>query len=297
MLEFASIPQQSMKIRFWGTRGSIPAPGPSTLRYGGNTSCVEVLLQDGHRIILDAGSGIRPLGATLGSCEATLLLSHYHWDHIQGMPFFGPAYLADSVIEVCGPEYQGQGPGELLGSQMLAPFFPAPASDWLGIRGFETITYGVPFRIGSASVRAGRLCHPGLTFGYRIEESGRTFVYASDDEPEIAGPELLAEIVELASGADLLLHDCQYTDTEYKTRRRWGHSTPRQAVCVASEAGVRRLLLFHHDPTHSDEAVEAMADEVRRLSDGFEVLIGREGETLAVGEPSSVCHEREARSG
>jgi phosphoribosyl 1,2-cyclic phosphodiesterase len=285
-----------MKIRLWGTRGSIPAPGPSTLRYGGNTSCVEVLLQDGSRVIIDAGSGIRPLGAALGSCDATLLLSHYHWDHIQGMPFFGPAYSPKSDIRVCGPEYEGEGPWEILAGQMLCPYFPAPAEDWLGIRSYEILTPDAPFRIGSALIRAGRLSHPGLTFGFRIEEAGHTFVYASDDEPEVAPPELFEGIIELAWDADLLLHDCQYTDAEYETRRGWGHSTPRQAAAVAAQAGVRTLLLFHHDPSHSDEQVEALADEVRCLVDGSEVVIGREGETILVGEPAAPKPRAIARS-
>ena len=297
-----------MKIRFWGTRGSIPSPGPSTLRYGGNTSCVEVRLQDGPIIILDAGSGIRPLGAALGTCDAVLLLSHYHWDHIQGMPFFGPAYSPQSTIQVLGPEYNGEGPDELLTGQMVAPYFPAPASDWLGITGFDILTAGQQLQIGSATVRVGRLSHPGLTFGFRIEEGGSSFVYASDNEPDVASPEILDGIIELAAGADLLLHDCQYTEMEYETRHRWGHSTPRQVVRIATEAGVRRLLTFHHDPSHADEQVEAMAEETRRLA-GIEVLIGREGESIEVGkaaaagparsrpgrgQPSAVSHQRPA---
>ena len=285
-----------MKIRFWGTRGSIPAPGPSTLRYGGNTSCVEVRLADGSLIILDGGSGIRPLGAALGTCEAVVLLSHYHWDHIQGMPFFSPFYSSRSCIHVLGPEYNGEGPGELLGGQMLAPYFPAPASDWQGVAGFEIVAAGESLTIGSATVQVGRLSHPGLTFGYRIEESGCTFVYASDDEPDVASPPLLAGIVGLAQDVDLLLHDCQYTEAEYETRHRWGHSTPRQAARIATDAGVRRLLLFHHDPGHSDEQVEALAEETRSLAGNIEVVIAREGETIELGERSALSPQPSAIS-
>jgi ribonuclease BN (tRNA processing enzyme) len=226
-----------------------------------------------------------------------LLLSHYHWDHIQGMPFFVPAYMAESNIRVLGPEYEGKGPDVLLADQMLAPFFPAPASDWLGIRSFGVIRAGEPFTIGSARIRAGRLSHPGLTFGFRIEDGGSTFVYASDNEPDVASPEILAETVELARGADLLLHDCQYFEPEYQTRHRWGHSTPRQAVRIASEAGVRQLMLFHHDPTHSDEQVEAMADEARKLGDGLEILIGQEGEIMVVGEKQSTASHQPTATG
>jgi phosphoribosyl 1,2-cyclic phosphodiesterase len=273
-----------MKIRCWGTRGSIPSPGPSTLRYGGNTSCVEVRLDDGTLLILDAGSGIRPLGATLGAVNATLLLSHYHWDHIQGMPFFTPCYLPDARIDVWGPEFNGEGPDELLTGQMLAPYFPAPASEWRGIRGFHLMRENEPISIGGAHIRAGRLCHPGLTYGYRIEHQGRVFAYCSDNEPDVATPEDLAAIVELVHDADVLLHDCQYTEAEYILRRRWGHSTPRQAAYIASAGRVHRLMLFHHEPAHSDEALEALADEARALSDGFEVLIAREGQVIEVGK-------------
>jgi phosphoribosyl 1,2-cyclic phosphodiesterase len=268
-----------MKIRLWGTRGSIPSPGPSTLRFGGNTSCVEVRLQDGTLIILDAGSGIRPLGAALGSVEAVLLLSHYHWDHIQGMPFFIPAYSPKSVIRVVGPEYDGRGPSEWLTGQMMAPYFPAPAADWLGIVSFEVTPKG-SFSLGSACVSSCYLSHPGVTLAYRIEEAGKSFVYMSDNEVEIAPPEMLSKIIELARGADLLLHDCQYFESEYATRHHWGHSTPRQAMRVAREAGVSNLLLFHHDPTHSDEQVEMLAEEAKQLAGDVQVLIGRESDVI-----------------
>lgn len=268
-----------MKIRFWGTRGSIPSPGPSTVRYGGNTSCVEVRLSDGSLIILDAGSGIRPLGASLGRCEGTLLLSHYHWDHIQGFPFFGAAYNPQSAIDVFAPPFGDKGPFELLSGQMEYPYFPAPASDLVGVRSY-TLTSCVPFQVGSATVRAAELSHPGLTYGYRIEENGFTFVYMSDDEPDVSSPDILQGIVDLAEGADLLLHDCQYDEAEYSTRHGWGHSTPRQAARIAKAAGVGHLLLFHHDPSHSDEQVEALAEEARRLAAPIKVSIAREGETI-----------------
>jgi phosphoribosyl 1,2-cyclic phosphodiesterase len=274
-----------MKIRLWGTRGSIPSPGPSTVRYGGNTSCVEVRLEDDRLIILDAGSGIRPLGASLGPIQADLLLSHYHWDHIQGLPFFTPAFIPESGVCVVGPEFNGNGPDEYLSEQMYTPFFPASPAQLAGIQRFD-LTPEKPFAIGDATIRAGRLSHPGVTYGYRIEEGGRTFVYMSDNEVDAAPPELFEEIVGLANGADLLLHDCQYTEPEYKAREGWGHSTPRQAAQVASAAGVKALLTFHHDPSHSDEEVEALADEACTLADGrFEVIIGREGDILVPGRP------------
>jgi phosphoribosyl 1,2-cyclic phosphodiesterase len=270
-----------MDIRSWGTRGSIPTPGPSTNRYGGNTSCIEVRLADGTLIILDAGSGIRPLGAYLGIADAHLLLSHYHWDHIQGMPFFTPLYAPQSSVHILGPEFDGQGPEELLSGQMVHPYFPAPASQWVGVSSYG-VTPRQPFKVGSATVTAGRLSHPGPTFGYRIDEGDQCFVYMSDDEVNIASSSLVSSITELATGADLLLHDCQYTEAEYSTRHGWGHSTPRQSVQIATGAGVKQLMIFHHDPSHGDEQVEVLAEETRALAGDIEVIIGREGETISL---------------
>lgn len=271
-----------MNIRVWGTRGSIPAPGPSTVRYGGNTSCVEVRLASGDLIILDAGSGIRPLGSTLGTCSATLLLSHYHWDHIQGLPFFGPAYDPGSAIRLIGPEFNGEAPDAILHGQMLTPYFPAAPSQLSGLRSCEC-TPETPFQVGSATIRAARLCHPGVTLGYRIEERGKSVVYISDNEVDLATPAVFQGMIALAEGADLLLHDCQFAEGEYAGRRGWGHSTPRQAVAFATMARVRRLMLFHHDPSHSDEQVEALAEEARALAPDIEVIIGREGEEHTAG--------------
>lgn len=272
-----------MEICPWGTRGSIPSPGPSTVRYGGNTSCVEVRLRDGTLIIIDAGSGIRPLGAAYGPCEATLLLSHYHWDHIQGLPFFLSAYSSESSIHVYGGEFNDLKPDEILAEQMYTPFFPAAPSQLRGITRYHSMP-AEPFEIGDATVRVTRLSHPGITYGFRIEEAGTVFVYMSDNEVDLAEPALLRGIIELASGADLLLHDCQYTELEYPSRQGFGHSTPRQAVRLATEADVSRLMIFHHDPMHSDEQVEAQAEEACRLAGGLEVIIGCEGETVGLGE-------------
>lgn len=269
-----------MNIRLWGTRGSIPAPGPATARYGGNTSCVEVRLRDGL-LILDAGSGIRPFGAAQGTCNATLLLTHYHWDHIQGLPFCNSAYDAASSIHVIGPETNGEGPKEFLAGQMMTPYFPATPSQLRGLKRFDTIPHGT-FEVGSAIVTAGRVCHPGVTYGYRVQEDDISLVYISDNEVDLASPSLFADMVELAAGADLLIHDCQYTESEYQTKRGWGHSSPRQAARLATAAGVHTMMLFHHDPGHSDEQVEAIADEASHLC-AFPLVIGREGDVLRVG--------------
>jgi phosphoribosyl 1,2-cyclic phosphodiesterase len=273
--------RDAMRIRYWGTRGSIPSPGQSTARYGGNTSCVEVRLDDETLIILDAGSGIRGLGASLGPCRATILLSHYHWDHIQGLPFFTSAFIPTSDLGIYGPESCEQSPRELLSGQMLDPYFPTSLSQMAGIRAVER-TPEEPFQIGSATVTPVRLCHPSVTLGYRIEADGASLVYMSDDEVDMASPQILDGIRTAARDADLLLHDCQYVEGEYSTRRGWGHSTPRMAVGLACEAGVRHLVLFHHDPSHSDEQVEAIADEGRRLARDLPISIAREGESMAI---------------
>jgi ribonuclease Z len=170
---------------------------------------------------------------------------------------------------------------------MLAPYFPAPASEWRGIRGFHVMQENEPIFVGGACIRAGRLSHPGLTYGYRIEYQGNVFAYCSDNEPDVADPEHIAAMVELMQGADLLLHDCQYTEAEYAPRQRWGHSTPRQATRMAAEASVRRLMLFHHEPAHTDEQLEALAEEARGLADNFDIIIAREGELVEVSHQPS----------
>jgi ribonuclease BN (tRNA processing enzyme) len=254
---------------------------------------VEVRLGDGTLIILDAGSGIRALGASLGVANATLLFSHYHWDHIQGFPFFTPAFLHDSAIEIYGPAYGGEGPEEILFRQMHSPYFPADPSQLRGIRGCHVPPTGA-FPVGRAAVRAARASHPSVTYGYRIEDADGTFVYFSDNEVDIAPAETLEGIIRLAEGADLLLHDCQYFEPEYHVRQGWGHSTPRQVLRVAREAGVRRVMLFHHDPSHSDEQVEALAEEARSMAGDIEILIGREGESVTVDAGAPVKQIRDA---
>lgn len=271
-----------MEIRFWGTRGSRPTPGPRTLRYGGNTSCVEVRLSDGSRLILDAGSGICELGATTGPCEAYLLLTHYHWDHIQGLPLFGPGYSSASSIRVLGPQADGKGPREILAGQIVPPYFPDPPAPSLGIREYS-VTPDTPFKVGSADVRSASVCHPGPTLGYRIEDGGSSVVYMPDNEVDTASPRCLKGMIDLATSVDLLIHDCHYTESEYDEKRGWGHSTPRQVARFARAAGVRHLILFHHAPSRSDAEVEDLAAEVLAHADGLDVTIAREGEDCTVG--------------
>ncbi len=247
------------------------------MRYGGNTSCVQVTLDDGTLIVLDAGSGIRPLGKSLGRSHGTILLTHYHWDHIQGFPFFDPAYIPGSKFRVLGPEFEEKGPWDYLSGQMMSPYFPASVSQMTSISGFDLVP-PESFRLGSGCVSSARVSHPSTTLGYRIEADDATFVYISDNEVDAASDECLADILNLADGADILVHDCQYTEGEYAGKHGWGHSTPRQAMTIAREANVEEVILFHHDPTHNDEQVEALADEARKIGGRSQcVSIAREG--------------------
>lgn len=268
-----------MQIRLWGTRGSIPAPGAAMAACGGNTSCVEVRLHGGQRVIIDAGSGIRAFGQAAGAMEMTLLLSHYHWDHIQGFPFFDPIYHPHSRIQVVGPAFQGHGPDHYLHGQMSVPYFPNPRFEWPGICEYRSLQPGDRLEVGSVSIHTARTCHPQVTLAYRLEEDGFALVYMSDNEIDLASPPQRARLVALAQNADLLIHDCQYTQDEYVARVRWGHSTPEGSVELAAQAGVDRLLLFHHDPTRTDAAVEEMAATARALAaDRFQVFAARDGD-------------------
>lgn len=245
----------ALRVTCWGTRGSIPAPGPETVRYGGNTSCIEVIADDGRRLILDAGTGIRALSRRLadegGALHADIFVSHYHWDHIQGFPFLAQLYDGETRVCVHGPS-QGEVPiDRAFAGQMSPVYFPIPLEALAAEVGFATAN-GTPWSAGGVRVEAFRVRHPGVTYGYRITAGGATLVYVPDDELGGADPEWYAALVEFARGADLLFHDAMYTDAEYERRAGWGHSTLRQAVRLAEDAGVRRLYLFHHAPERTD---------------------------------------------
>ena len=292
-----------MRVKFWGTRGSIATPGPATVTYGGNTSCVE--LRCGNDILIfDSGTGIRPLGLELLSEFAGkpfavhLFISHTHWDHIQGFPFFMPAYSPQATVHVYGSAGQGLPLEKVLRGQMNADYFPVALGDMkaaLHVHEFK----GKPFEIGEASVNAAYLNHPGMTLGYRVEHGGKSFVYATDNEPyretldhlghraesgRDFGRRLDHEFVDFISGADLYIGEAQYTDAEYPERIGWGHSSISATVAVAIEARVRTLAFFHHDPLHDDAAVAAMADAAQRLiaesGAALECYAAREGQVV-----------------
>ena len=260
-------------------RGSLPAPGAKTRRYGGNTPCVEV--RCGPRlIILDAGSGMRALGDGLQRSGrpvvADVLLSHYHYDHLQGLPFFTPLFEPENRFTFFGPRRQGRSVQDALEGQMVPPYFPVSLDQVARARlDFRTVERGAQFELGEVRVRSAELDHPGGNFGYRLEYRGRSLVYATDVEHVDQPAESL---LELARGADVLLHDAMYTTPEYAQRQGWGHSPWNGAVATARAAGVRRLVLFHHDPGRDDRGLDALVKQVRKQWP--DTLAAREGQTL-----------------
>ena len=252
-------------IKFWGTRGSIATPGPDTVKYGGNTSCVEVRCGD-ELVIIDAGTGIRNLGAELlkeKQVKASILFSHVHWDHIQGIPFFRPAYVPGNEFKLYGNKNWNTKLEYALECQMQSPNFPVTFDELNEVGAhmeYIDINTGAVFQVGdkdSVTIRSIELRHPDKVFGFRIEYDGKSLVYATDTENL---PEPDERLVELASGADLLIHDAQYTNDEYygvdgDSKESWGHSTPEAAAAAALAANVRKLVLIHHDPYHADAQV------------------------------------------
>ena len=277
------------KVRFWGVRGSIPVPGPQTVKFGGNTSCVEVRA-DGQTIILDAGSGLRPLGVSLGTefrgqpLDLTMLITHTHWDHIQGFPFFAPAYDAQNRIRVLGFEDARRGLQEAFAGQMEPPYFPVTLSQMPSGIAFEELN-GDSFQIGKIRVSLCRTNHPGVCHGYRLDTSAGSICYVPDHEVGRAdsGPEAAA-VAQLLHDADLVILDSQYTAEEYRGREGWGHSAMEDAVRVARDARAKRLQLFHHDPSHDDEFLDQMLQKARRIAmgSGMRVESAREGEQVTL---------------
>jgi phosphoribosyl 1,2-cyclic phosphodiesterase len=277
----------SLSIRFWGVRGSCPAPGPETASVGGNTSCVEVVAGD-TRIALDAGTGLRRLGADLlarsrGPVELTVLLSHVHWDHIQGLPFFAPIYVPGTRLRL-GGGVTGTPLRDTLRRQMSAPTFPVDWNDVPAERSYVELRDGGSTRIGDAQVRTARANHPDAVFAYRVEHEGHAVVYATDTEHyACVDPRLVA----LARDADVLVYDAQYLPEEYAGKVGWGHSTYEAGAALARAANVGKLVLFHHDPGRNDQAVAAIE---RRARDVFgDVEAAREGMTIELGAPTSIA--------
>lgn len=259
----------ALKVRFHGVRGSLASPSAPTSHVGGNTSCVEVLADD-LRIVFDAGTGIRSLGDELlqsGSSHTVVLLSHLHWDHIQGLPFFAPLYVPGNRVDVMSGPNGFMGLRDALKKQMSPPFFPVSIEDVATQLCVRDLGPGERFNLGNVRVTTARLNHPDPVYGYRLDFAGRSVVYATDTEHyACVDPRLRA----LAEGADLLIYDAQYTPEEYSgdagpAKVGWGHSTYAAAAELARSAGVGQLLLFHHDPRRSDDGVVDIERRCRAL--------------------------------
>jgi phosphoribosyl 1,2-cyclic phosphodiesterase len=280
-----------MEARVWGCRGSVAAPGAETVKYGGNTSCVAVRLASGELLVLDAGTGMRALGVAMQRepiPELHILLTHLHLDHLQGLGFFRPLFDPNLEIHIWGPPSPVQNLAERIAMYLSPPLFPVHLDDVPARLTFHDAPEE-PVTIGSATMRAGLVQHQGPTVGYRIEEDGRALVYLPDHEPSLGIP-LHDQPAEWMSGydiareCDVLLHDAQYRDHEYPAHVGWGHSGLGDTLAFADKAGVKHLVLFHHDPYHTDEELEELLAEAHKVwpATADRVCLAYEGLTIAL---------------
>lgn len=295
-----------MKVRFWGVRGSIPSPGPKTVRYGGNTTCLEVRSDANELIILDAGTGIFPLAQTLLAqlpIRANIFITHTHWDHIHGLPFFTPFFIPGNNVRIHGPYdiVAGQGIEQVMGVQMQYSYFPIREAELKAGIEYQSINIGEEVQVGDASVTSVLLNHPVVNYGYRVDCNGRAIFFTGDHEPwnNIYDPsddgyaeyqsmceENQRRMDAMVQGVDVLIVDCSYTAAEYPSKRGWGHSTFDYAIELARRAGAKRLVCTHHEPTRSDDELEkvfaeALAQNPLRPGDP-EVMLSREGFEIEV---------------
>ncbi len=273
-------------VKFWGVRGSVPTPGKDTVRYGGNTSCLEMEIA-GKRLIFDGGTGMRELGEDLMQeipVEAYIFFTHYHWDHIQGFPLFTPAFTPGNCFHIYGaipPE--GKSMKQHFIDRVLHYNSPVPIKGMQADLRFYELQHGQKMRLHGIEIETGSLNHPNTAMGYRVTWKGRSAVYCSDTEHFPDG--LDESVVNLARNADVLIYDAMYTDDEYHNPKSskvgWGHSTWQEAIKVAEVAGVKRIVIFHHEPTHSDDFMDQIAEKVKAVCP--QAVMAREGLILPVG--------------
>ncbi|KQZ45267.1 MBL fold metallo-hydrolase [Duganella sp. Root1480D1] len=276
-----------MKFKFWGVRGSIPSPGPRTVRYGGNTTCIEVRSDDGTLIVLDAGTGLFPLAQALLAApqrpvEANLFISHSHWDHIHGLPFFSPLFVKGSRVRVhgAGDPATGKGIEHVMGVQLQYSYFPVGEAQMDATIEYRTLALDEAVDIGDARVRHVLMNHPVTDLGYRIDCDGKSLFFTGDHEPPVDAAHVAA-IDALVQGVDVLVADCSYTREEYPAKVGWGHGTFDSALALALRCGVRSLYCTHHEPTRSDDELEAVFAEVMARHagqlGGLQVFLAYEG--------------------
>lgn len=302
-----------MRVRFWGTRGSIAKPGPSTVRYGGNTSCLELRTAKGTLIVIDCGTGAHGLGQSLLAGGAQrhrghMLIGHTHWDHIQGIPFFAPFFVPGNEWDVYGPKGLGQSLRETLAGQMEYTYFPVTLDQFGAEIRYNDLVEGT-FEIDDVRITTHYLNHPALTLGFRIEADGATIAYACDHEPhsrdaaggqsKLTGHDL--QHAEFFAGADLLIHAAQYTAEEYPAKVNWGHSPVEYAVAVAKQAGAKRIALTHHDPLRDDDGVDRLLErlraQLREEGSSLDVFAAIEGTTVEVTGPAHAHAKNGASNG
>ena len=281
----------SLPVELLGVRGSVPVPGPGTIRYGGNTSCIRMTASDGTTLILDAGTGIRDLEVAPEDGEIHILLTHLHLDHIQGLLFFKPFFDPDAEVVVWGPPPEDPPLRDMLARYLSTPLSPIEIRELPARVSFRTVPLD-GFRIGSATLEAARVLHRGVTLGYRVSDGGDSVCYLPDHEPALGraldeADEDWVSGLHLARGASLLIHDGQFADQEYQNRIGWGHSRVRDALLFAQRAEAQQVLLFHHDPAHDDEYLDDLGEHAADQWIGFggapgAVALAQEGRALAV---------------